>query len=99
MAGKRAPDALAADQVDNLAQVLAGVRTGGLHTRPELVRELGLGRNVVSQRVGQLVELGLLDEAGWPRRPAAGRHGSCASGRRPAACWWPSWVRPTCRWG
>src|SRR4051794_8477917 len=48
------------DQVDNLALVLAGVRTGGLHTRPELVRELGLGRNVISQRVGQLLEIGLL---------------------------------------
>ena len=50
------------DQVDNLALVLAGVRTGGLHTRPELVRELGLGRNVISQRGGQLREIGLLDE-------------------------------------
>src|SRR4051794_3905744 len=50
------------DQVDNLALVLAAVRTGGLRTRPELVRELGLGRNVISQRVGQLLEVGLLDE-------------------------------------
>jgi glucokinase-like ROK family protein len=50
------------DQVDNLALVLAAVRTGSLRTRPELVRELGLGRNVVSQRVGQLLDLGLLDE-------------------------------------
>jgi glucokinase-like ROK family protein len=52
----------AADQVENLADVLAAVRTGGLRTRPELVRELGLGRNVVSQRVGRLLRLGLLDE-------------------------------------
>ena len=51
-----------ADQVDNLALVLAGVRTGGWRTRPELVRELGLGRNVVAQRVAQLLEVGLLDE-------------------------------------
>jgi glucokinase-like ROK family protein len=50
------------DQVDNLALVLAAVRSGSLRTRPELVRELGLGRNVVSQRVGQLLDLGLLDE-------------------------------------
>jgi len=50
------------DQVENLALVLAAVRTGGLRTRPELVRELGLGRNVISQRVGQLLDLGLLDE-------------------------------------
>jgi glucokinase-like ROK family protein len=54
--------AIAGDQVENLALVLAGVRTGGLRTRPELVRELGLGRNVISQRVGQLLEVGLLDE-------------------------------------
>jgi glucokinase-like ROK family protein len=59
---KGSSDGLAADQVDNLALVLAGVRSGGLRTRPELVRELGLGRNVVSQRVGQLLNLGLLHE-------------------------------------
>src|SRR3954469_22938695 len=53
---------MSGDQVDTLAPVLAAVRTGGLRTRPELVRELGLGRNVVSQRVGQLLDLGLLDE-------------------------------------
>lgn len=55
-------DPIAADQADNLALVLAGVRSGGLSTRPELVRELGLGRNVISQRVGQLLDVGLLDE-------------------------------------
>jgi glucokinase-like ROK family protein len=55
-------EAIGTDQVDNLASVLAAVRTGGLRTRPELVRELGLGRNVVSQRVGQLLDVGLLDE-------------------------------------
>ncbi|MDT7551283.1 MAG: hypothetical protein QOE84_3677 [Actinomycetota bacterium] len=55
-------DPIAADQADNVALVVAGVRTGGLRTRPELVRELGLGRNVVSQRVGQLLDVGLLDE-------------------------------------
>jgi glucokinase-like ROK family protein len=55
-------EALSADQVDGLAMVLAAVRTGGLRTRPELVRELGLGRNVVTQRVGHLLEIGLLDE-------------------------------------
>jgi glucokinase-like ROK family protein len=55
-------EALGADQVDNLALVLAAVRAGGLRTRPELVRGLGLGRNVVTQRVGQLLDVGLLDE-------------------------------------
>src|SRR3954468_10588047 len=53
---------LASEQVDGLALVLAAVRTGGIRTRPDLVRELGLGRNVISQRVGQLLEVGLLDE-------------------------------------
>jgi glucokinase-like ROK family protein len=51
-----------AEQVDGLALVLDAVRTGGLRTRPELVRELGLGRNVVSQRVSHLLDAGLLDE-------------------------------------
>lgn len=57
-----AADRLAADHVESLALVLAGVRAGGLHTRPELVRQLDLGRNVVSQRVVQLMDYGLLDE-------------------------------------
>src|SRR3954452_21239465 len=57
-----ATERLAADHVESLALVLAGVREGGWRTRPELVRRLGLGRNVVSQRVSQLVDFGLLDE-------------------------------------
>ena len=56
------PEALAADQVDSLAAVLAAVRGGQLRTRPALVRHLGLGRNVVSQRVTQLIDFGLVDE-------------------------------------
>lgn len=62
MAASPPAEGIGVDQVDNLALVLAGVRTGGLRTRPELVRELGLGRNVVSQRVGHLLDVGLLDE-------------------------------------
>ena len=62
MTARTAADPIAPDQVDNLALVLAAVRSGGLHTRPALVRQLGLGRNVVSQRVGQLLDVGLLDE-------------------------------------
>jgi glucokinase-like ROK family protein len=58
VAGER----LAGDHVESLALVLSGVREGGLRTRPELVRQLGIGRNVVSQRVAQLVAFGLLDE-------------------------------------
>jgi glucokinase-like ROK family protein len=53
---------LAADHVDSLARVLAAVRAGTPRTRPELVRELDLGRNVVSLRVAQLLELGLIAE-------------------------------------
>lgn len=56
------PRSLAPDRLDTLALVLAGVREGGVRTRPDLVRHLGLGRNVVSQRVAELVELGLLEE-------------------------------------
>ncbi|MDQ1683183.1 MAG: hypothetical protein QOH99_1724 [Frankiaceae bacterium] len=51
-----------ADYVESLAKVLDGVRSGGLRTRPELVRQLGLGRNVVSERVSQLLDFGLLEE-------------------------------------
>ncbi len=54
--------ALASDQLDPFALILAGVRTGGLRTRPELVRQLGFGRNLVSQRVAELIELGLLQD-------------------------------------
>lgn len=61
-AGSDGTAALASDQLDTLASVLAGVRTGGLRTRSELVRQLGLGRNLVSQRVGQLIDLGLLQD-------------------------------------
>jgi glucokinase-like ROK family protein len=62
LTARPAYEALGGDQVDNLALVLAAVRDGGLRTRPELVRELGLGRNVVTQRVGHLLDIGLLEE-------------------------------------
>lgn len=52
----------ASDHVESLALVLGGVRAAGPTTRPELVRQLGLGRNIVSQRVAQLMDHGLLDE-------------------------------------
>ena len=60
--GSAGVTSLAFDQLDSFALVLAGVRTGGLRTRPELVRVLGLGRNLVSQRVSDLIELGLLQD-------------------------------------
>ena len=62
MSAKPPAEALAADQVESLAAVLAAVRGARLRTRPALVRSLGLGRNVVSQRVGQLIDFGLVDE-------------------------------------
>lgn len=63
-------DAFGGDQVDSLALVLAAVRSGRGTTRPDVVREVGLGRNVVSQRVAELVDLGLLDEG--PLAPSTG---------------------------
>lgn len=70
MTSTPAADRPATDQVESLALILAGVRAGGLRTRPELVRQLGLGRNIVSQRVAQLMEYGLLDEG--PMAPSTG---------------------------
>ncbi|PXY19279.1 ROK family protein [Prauserella muralis] len=54
--------ALTPDYVDSLATVLDLVRTGAARTRPELGRRSGLGRTVVTQRVNQLTECGLLEE-------------------------------------
>ena len=50
------------DQVDSLVTVLDLVRSGAARTRPEIVSLTGLGRNVVTQRVGQLIDSGLLEE-------------------------------------
>lgn len=47
---------------DSLATVLDLVRSGAAVTRPELVRFTGLGRHVVTQRVAQLIEVGLLTD-------------------------------------
>lgn len=69
-----------------VALVLAAIRSGGLRTRPDLVRHLGLGRNAVSQRVAELAEHGILEDGslapstgGRPSRelrfrPGAGRY-------------------------
>ena len=56
-----ATDVVQAD--DSLAGVLDLVRTGRAVTRPEIGRLTGLGRHVVTQRVGHLIESGLLDES------------------------------------
>nr|WP_237453860.1 ROK family transcriptional regulator [Pseudonocardia sp. SID8383] len=48
--------------MDTLVTVLDLVRSGGARTRPELARRSGLGRTVVSQRLGQLEAAGLVTE-------------------------------------
>ena len=53
---------LAADQLDTLVTVLDLVRFGHARTRPELARRSALGRTVVTQRLGQLVDGGLVVE-------------------------------------
>ena len=45
-----------------LVRVLDAVRLGRVTTKPEAARVTGLGRNVVTQRVNQLMEAGLLAE-------------------------------------
>lgn len=55
------------DPSDGLHVLLDMIRTGVGHTRPELVRQSGLGRKVVTQRVGQLISCGLVaDDALGP---------------------------------
>jgi glucokinase-like ROK family protein len=53
---------LSSDQVDAFAVVIDLIRTLGPVTRPELVRHAGLGRAVVTQRVGELIELGVVED-------------------------------------
>ena len=53
---------LTADQVESLVAVLDAVRSDRARTRPELARLLGMGRNVVTQRVAQLQQAGLVAE-------------------------------------
>ena len=50
------------EQLDTLVTVLDLVRDGVARTRPEIGRVSGLGRAVVTQRVAQLLESGLLAE-------------------------------------
>ena len=58
----RAITELPADHIDSLVSVLDAVRSASATTRPEIARLTGLGRNVVSDRAGQLVAAGLLAE-------------------------------------
>jgi glucokinase-like ROK family protein len=57
-------DAVVPEQVDGLVSVLELVRSGVARTRPELSRRSELGRSVITQRVSQLLDSGLLVESG-----------------------------------
>jgi glucokinase-like ROK family protein len=50
--------------LDSLVAVLDVVRHGGAETRPEIMRRTGLGRAVTVQRVADLLDRGVLVEAG-----------------------------------
>jgi glucokinase-like ROK family protein len=63
---------LPAEQIESLVSVLDAVRNGAATTRPEVAQRTGLGRNVVTQRVSQLVAAGLLAE-GMLGRSTGGR--------------------------
>jgi glucokinase-like ROK family protein len=51
------------DVVDALVMILNEVRSGGSRSRSELVTRTGLTRGVVAQRVGELIDLGLVVES------------------------------------
>ena len=51
------------DQLDSLAVVIDLIRRSGGITRPELVRRTGLGRAMITQRVVELLDLGVVEEA------------------------------------
>jgi glucokinase-like ROK family protein len=53
---------LGSEQLDTLVTVLDLVRAGAVRTRPELSRRTGLGRTVITQRVAQLIESGLVED-------------------------------------
>jgi glucokinase-like ROK family protein len=57
------PSTLPADEaLDALVTILDELRSSGAQSRPELVARTGLGRNIVAQRVGELLDLGLVVE-------------------------------------
>ena len=56
------PPGIATDQLDGLVTVLDLIRSGAARTRPDLARQAALGRTVVSQRLGQLIAGGLVEE-------------------------------------
>ncbi|MEV1085640.1 ROK family protein, partial [Streptomyces sp. NPDC050211] len=56
--------AVAADSAYSLCRLLGIVRSGTAVTRPELIARSGLGRKLVTQRLGELLACGLLAEDG-----------------------------------
>jgi glucokinase-like ROK family protein len=70
----RRPPSPADDSLNGLATILDYVRTHGAATRPRLVHATGFSRAVVTQRVAQLLEYGLLTE---------GELGASTGGRAP----------------
>ncbi|GAB2963230.1 ROK family protein [Amycolatopsis acidiphila] len=63
-----------ADQLGDLVAVLDLVRSGTARTRPDLGRRSGLGRTVITQRVGHLMRAGLIED---------GELGMSSGGRAP----------------
>jgi glucokinase-like ROK family protein len=63
-ATSRAPESapLPDESLDALVAVLDGVRLGRARSRADLVAETGLSRGVVAQRVGELLDRGLITE-------------------------------------
>jgi len=58
---------VAPDQLDGLATVLDLIRSGAARTRPELAQRSGLGRTVITLRLAQLINFGLVEEGGLGR--------------------------------
>ena len=52
------------DHLDEIVSILDIVRSGFARTKPEIARHTGLGRNMVTQRVNQLLAIGLIEEQG-----------------------------------
>src|SRR4051812_7911178 len=61
---------VATGDLESLTAVLDMIRTGAAGTRPELARLSGLGRDVVGQRVAQLMAVALVQEG--PPGPSTG---------------------------
>jgi glucokinase-like ROK family protein len=51
------------DSLDAIVAILALVRGGRAHSRSDIIERTGLSRAIVTQRVGELLELGLLSQS------------------------------------